>query len=106
MKPWLRFFLSSALALLATAAARAQLSPTGISVSPGSALPGDTVTFAVSVSNATLATNFVGTSSFSILLTNITTGTTFTVTQAGVSPTSGFIAGATAAVAPTADAGG
>ena len=89
MKLSLRIFFGAALALFAASAARAQLSPTGISASPGSALPGDSVTFTITVSNA--GAQFNGTADFSLVLTNLLTGATVTLSQAGVSPTGGFI---------------
>ena len=93
MKPWLRFFLGSALALFAAAFAHAQtLSPTGVSVSPSSALPGDSITITVNVGNSDIASNFVGTASFSVVFTNLVTGSTITRTTAGlISPVGGLV---------------
>jgi hypothetical protein len=92
MKPWLRFLLGAALAGALSAAAYGQsLSPSGISGSPSSALPGDSVTFTVSATNSSPTTAFSGTVTVTLLLTNTVTGSTFTLTQAGVSPTSGLI---------------
>lgn len=99
MKPWLRFSLGAALALFATGTVQAQLSPTGISTSPSSVLPGDSVNYTVTVSNSSSAA-YTGTANFTVTLTNIISGTTFTATGTSVSPTGGFIAAAVAAAAP------
>ncbi len=95
MKLWLRFFLAGALASLATVAAQAApiLTPSGISVSPGSAKPGDAITFSISVTNSAPATTNPtnqndfpagGTANFSVTLTNIGSGYSFTVSGTGV----------------------
>src|SRR4051812_9956196 len=89
MKPWLRFLIGLGAVLFISTAAHAQLSPTGITASPGSANPGDAVTFSIAVSNS--GALFNGTADFSITLTNITTGYSFTLTATGVSPKGGFI---------------
>lgn len=93
MKPWLRFFLGSALAVFAAAFAHAQtLSPTGVSVSPSSALPGDSITITVAVRNSDTTTNFLGTASFSVVFTNLVTGSTITRATAGqISPVGGLV---------------
>lgn len=90
MKPWFRFLLgaAAALGLAASAQAQAQLSVTGLSASPASAKPGDNVTFSVAVSNSN-ATPVTGalaagsTATFTIDLTNTTTGYTFQVLGTG-----------------------
>jgi hypothetical protein len=98
MKPWFRLILGIAAALGMAAAAHAQtISPTGVSVSPGSVKPGDSVTITVAASNS--GGQFNGTASFSVVFTNIVTGTSFTIVANGVSPTGGLIAAA--AVDPT-----
>jgi len=68
------------------------LSTTGVTASPASAFPGDTVTFAVAVSNSGAATptdDFTanGTADFDITLTNVTTGYTFVLHSATLNPT-------------------
>ena len=68
MKLWLRFLLGAALALVGAAVARAQLAPTGLGATPGVALPGDTVTFSVNVSNATAIALNAATADFNIVL--------------------------------------
>lgn len=98
MKPWFRILLGVVAATFASAVAHAQapvatLSPTGLTASPAAARPGDSVTYTVAVSNATPA-QFNGTASFSVVLTNVTTGTSFTVTATNVAPVGGFIAAA------------
>jgi len=93
MKFSLRILLATGLALLAGAAAHAQtLSPTGISASPSSALPGDSVTFAITANNSQ-ATQFGpgATANFTIVFTHLITGSTFTVGPVSAAPTSGFI---------------
>jgi Tol biopolymer transport system component len=98
MKPWFRILLGAVLLALASSVAHAQaqatLSPTSISASPGSVHPGDTVSFTVGVSNAQ-AVQFNGTATFTITLTNLTTGTSFVINSAAVSPTGGFVPAAT-----------
>src|SRR4051812_47305062 len=89
MKPWLRFLIGLGAALFISSAAHAQLSPTGISASPGSANPGDAVTFSIAVTNS--GALYAATADFSITLTNIATGYSFTVTANGVTPKGGFI---------------
>ncbi len=92
MKPWLRFFLAGVATVWLAATAHAQkLNATGVSASPTSALPGDTVTFTVSASNSDTATDFTGTANLSITLTNLTTGSTFTVSATTVSAVGGII---------------
>ena len=81
------------------------LSPTGIAVSPSAAFPGDALSVSITVNN-TDSSNFTGKADFSVTFTNIVTGGTFTISQAGVSPTSGFIAAATVAAPPAAAAPG
>ena len=103
MKPWLRFFLGAALALVGAAVARAQVTPSGLSVAPGSALPGDTVTFTVTVSNAGGAIA-ASTADFSIVLTNTVTGATFTVPGLAV-PSVGQITAAAVGPPPTPGTG-
>ncbi len=100
MKPCLRFLLGAVLALFGAAAAHAQLSPTGLSASPGSALPGDGVTFTVTVSNG--GAQSAASADFTVKLTNLVTLSTITLpTAVGVTPTGGFIAGAVAAAPPS-----
>ena len=88
MKLWLRFLLGSALALLAATAAHAapSLTPSGITASPGSAKPGDAVTFTVTVTNGAIATTAPtnqndfpagGTVHVLITLTNLGSGYSF-----------------------------
>jgi hypothetical protein len=92
MKPWLRFLFGAGLALLGAAVTRAQtLSPVGIAASPSSALPGDSVTYTITVNNSSTTTAFTGTASFTIVLTNLITGATFNAGPQTVSPTSGSI---------------
>ncbi len=107
MKISIRFFLGLGMALLAAAAAHAQLSPTGISASPGTALPGDNVTFTINVSNGGVQS--AATANFNLVLTHLVTGATITIPGAApgdagnaVSPTGGFIPAAVAASPPTA----
>lgn len=96
MKTFIRFLYGLGMALLAAAAAQAQtLTATGIGVSPGSAKPGDQVTIAISVSNADAAADYTAATDFTVLLTHLTTGATFTITQTGVTPVGGFVAKAT-----------
>lgn len=92
-----------------------KLSATGITASPGSANPGDTVTFAVAVSNSGASAptdNFAAnaTANFSITLTNIVTGSSFTIlstTQnpSGVTPVSGISGSSGGGVGVTAAPG-
>jgi Bacterial Ig domain len=79
MKLWLKFFLGATLAALMAAVAHAQVTPSGISAAPSSALPGDTVTFTVTVSNASGNSVDASTADFSIVLTNTVTGASFTI---------------------------
>ena len=90
MKPWLRFFLGGALALLTGSAAHAaaSLTPSGISASPSSVKPGDSVTFTITTTNGAAATTAPtnqndfpagGTAHFLITLTNISSGYSFTL---------------------------
>jgi len=91
MKLWLKLFLGATLAALLAAVAHAQgiLSTTGVSASPSSARPGDSVTFAVAVANYDTVNNVTtGTADFRIVLTNIVSGASFTVVQLGVPPAS------------------
>ncbi len=91
MKPAFRILMSAltALGLVATAFGQAgapALSITGITASPSSAKPGDDVTLSLAVSNNGGAFTPAQTANFSFLLTNITTGYSFTVDASGVSP--------------------
>jgi len=83
----LKFLLGAVLATLLAAVAHAQaLSTTGISASPASARPGDSVTFTVSVTNSGLNDITAGTADFRIVLTNIVSGASITLVQNGVAP--------------------
>jgi Tol biopolymer transport system component len=100
MKFSLRILLATGLTLLAAASARAQsLSPTGIAASPGLTRPGDSVTYAITVSNSQ-ATQFGpspapgATANFTVVFTHLVTGATFPVGPISVAPTSGFISAA------------
>ncbi|HVU24052.1 MAG TPA: Ig-like domain-containing protein [Opitutus sp.] len=92
MKLWLKYLFGAAVAVFAVATAQAQaLSPTGITANPSSAYPGDSVTFTVSVGNSE-TTDFTGTASFNITLTNTVTGHAFTVSTVGqISPVGGIV---------------
>lgn len=107
MKIFIRFLYGLGMALLAAGAAHAQLSPTGISASPASALPGDNVTFTINVSNGGVQS--AAAANFNLVLTHLVTGATITIPGAApgdagnaVSPTGGFIPAAVAASPPTA----
>lgn len=92
MKAWLRIFLGVSLLGIVLSAARGQaISPSGISASPSSALPGDSVSFTVSVGNSDTAADFTGTATFSITLKNTVTGDTFAVTSGATSPDGGLV---------------
>src|SRR3954466_7019917 len=92
MKLWSRLLIG-AMFVCCIAAARAQsISPTGITVSPSSALPGDSINVTVAVANSSTASDFLGTASFSVVFRNLVTGSTFTVTTAGqISPVGGIV---------------
>jgi len=94
MKFWLRLAACAA-ALLSAVDAQAQISVTGISASPQTAKPGDTVTFTVAVSNAA-SVNYTASATLTVTLTNLASGATFTAGPTSVSPTGGFVAAATA----------
>ncbi len=96
MKNWLKRVYIVALAAFGIGQVFGQaLQPTGIGVTPGSALPGDTISVSVTVSN-TGGTAFKApsTANFTVLFTNVTTGHTFTVGPVSVQP-SGLIGAAT-----------
>ena len=97
MKQFYRLVFGTVLAFAATFAAQAQsLSPTGITATPATGLPGDSITYAITVNNGA-ATQFGpgATANYTVLLTNITTGSTFSVGPVSVAPTAGLIAAAT-----------
>lgn len=89
MKFRLRSIFGALAALVLAGAAHAQqLSIESVSASPGSAKPGDAVTFSVAVNNNDTGAAFPATSTadFTITLTNTITGYQFAVTQNGVRP--------------------
>ncbi len=99
MKLWPRFLLGSALALLASGVAHAasNLRPTGVTVAPSSAKPGDTVTFTLSVQNsgaATPADDFLAASTANFTITFSNVGSGYSFTRSGTGSTASVIAGA------------
>ena len=88
MKFWLRSIFGAFTALLLAGVAHAQqLSIESVSATPGSAKPGEAVTFNVAVNNnGATAFNATDTANFSITLTNVTTGYSFVVTANNVTP--------------------
>lgn len=90
MKPWIKFFIGLVALLMGTTAHAQGLRATGITASPGSAFPGDSVTFTVAVSNSEPA-DFTGTVDFSITLTHLVTGSSFAISGNDVSPVGGLV---------------
>jgi len=93
----LRFFLGVALAWFTAVAAHAQssLSSTGITANPGTTTPGGQVSFQIAVSNSGPTQFGPGAfASFTVVLTNPVTGSTFTVGPLTGTPDSGLIAAA------------
>ena len=72
-----------------------KLSPTAINVEPGSAAPGDRVSFTVTASNSDAADDFRGTADFDVVLTHMVTGATYSFSQIARSPAGGLISAAT-----------
>ncbi len=97
MKTNFRLLLGVTLALFTVTGAIAQkLSPVGISVTPGSALPGDKVSISITANNSdTSQFGPGGTVDISVTFTSTTTGSQFTTSATGVAPTAGFIGKAT-----------
>ncbi|HVU35118.1 MAG TPA: Ig-like domain-containing protein [Opitutaceae bacterium] len=92
-----RILFGAVVALFAASAAWAQsLSPAGIAATPASGLPGDTITYTVTVNNSA-TTQFASgaTANFTIVFTNLTTGTSFQVGPVSAAPTTGLIGAAT-----------
>ena len=102
MKPWLRYFLSTALTVLAatSVAAAPVMSASGVSATPASAAPGDTITISVSATNGGATTP-----GDDMAIGGTVTGTvTFTHRITGATIPTGSVAFRTAAI--VAGAGG
>ena len=100
MKPFLRFFLGSALALLASVAAYAApvMIPSAVSAAAASAAPGDTITISVAATNAGAATTADdmgagGTVTGTVVFTHRVTGATISTGSVSFSTTA-IVAGA------------